>query len=390
MSVTTPAPIMDTYKRWPVTFTGGEGARLFDEQGRSYIDLLAGIAVAVLGQGHPAVIEAVDAQIRSLIHVSNLYSTQPAQALAARLAELSGGYRSFFCNSGAESIECALKLARRWGGKNKAGAAGIVCAQGAFHGRTFGALAATGQPAKQAPFRPLPPGFTHIAYGDVEALAHAITPDVTAVLLEPIQGEAGVVVPPEGYLAAVRALCDETSTLLILDEVQTGIGRTGAWFAFQHEGIRPDIFCLAKGLAGGLPIGACLATPEVAAAFEPGDHASTFGGNPVTTAAALAVLDVLERENLVERTATLGPRVAAMLSDAFGGAEVRGRGLMLGVVLGVPLARAVTAAALERGVLVNDAAPDVVRVTPPLVITEAELTEAVAILKEVWRDVGPA
>ena len=269
--------LMNTYARMPVRFVSGRGARLTDDAGRSYIDFLAGIAVASVGHAHPLVAAAIAEQAAALIHVSNFFSTIPQERFATELAELTGGMHSFFCNSGAESIEAALKLARKHGRARGRDATRIVCADGGFHGRTFGALSATGQPSKQAPFEPLVGGFVHVPYGDAAALEEVMGDDVAAVLLEPIQGEAGVIIPPPGYLAAARKLCDETGALLILDEVQTGLGRTGAWFAWEHEGVSPDVMCLAKALAGGLPMGACLATPE-ASAFVPGDHATTFGG----------------------------------------------------------------------------------------------------------------
>jgi acetylornithine/N-succinyldiaminopimelate aminotransferase len=370
---------LNTYKRWPVEFSRGEGCRLFDDGGRAYIDLVAGIAVMSVGHSHPRVVQAIARQAQELIHVSNLYDSVPQQRLARRLGELSAGMSSFFCNSGAESIECALKLARKWG----EGRSRIIAAHGSFHGRTFGALAATGQPAKRAPFEPNLPGITHVPYGDAESLRGAIDRDVCAVLLEPIQGEAGVVVPPDGYLMAVRRICDEAGALLILDEVQTGLGRTGRWFAHLHEGVTPDVMCLAKALASGLPIGACLAAPHVAGAFVPGDHASTFGGGPVVCAAALATLDVLEDENLVERSDRVGAaareRLMGMVGDR---GRVRGRGLLLGIEVGGGRARAVAEAAFERGVLINDATPDVVRVCPPLNIAQEELDSALDVVGE--------
>lgn len=379
MSVVTQDMRLNTYKRWPVEFARGEGSRLFDTEGREYVDLVAGIAVMSVGHSHPRVVEAIARQARDLMHVSNLYETGPQQRLARRLGELSSGMSSFFCNSGAESIECALKLARKWG----AGRSRIIAADGSFHGRTFGALAATGQPAKRAAFEPNLPGITHVPYGDAEALRRALGGDVCAVVLEPIQGEAGVVIPPDGYLGAVRALCDEADVLLILDEVQTGLGRTGRWFAHLHDDVAPDVMCLAKALGSGLPIGACLAAPHVADAFGPGDHASTFGGGPVVCAAALATLEVLQEEGLVERSARVGAAAIERLEEMVGErADVRGRGLLIGIEVGGGKARAVAQAAFERGVLVNDATPDVVRVCPPLNIAQIDLDEALAVVGE--------
>jgi acetylornithine/N-succinyldiaminopimelate aminotransferase len=387
---TTAAPpdyIIPTYRRWPVEFTSGQGARLQSADGRSYLDCVAGIAVASVGHAHPRVAAAIAQQARQLIHVSNLYETAPQRKLAARLADLTGGMCSFFCNSGAEAIESALKLARRRAHDRGIARPRIVTAVNGFHGRTLGALAATGQPAKRAPFGPLPEGFTYVAYGDSEALEAAFDHDVAAVLLEPIQGEAGVVVPADGYLASARRLCDRWGALLMLDEIQTGMGRTGTWWAHQQEAFSPDVMCLAKGLAGGLPMGACLATPEAGAAFAPGDHASTFGGGPVQSAAALATLDVIEDEGLLRRARAGGERLSAGLRRIWPTQEVRGRGLLLAVALDRPCARDIAERALARGLLVNDATPAALRLTPPLVISYEEIDEALAILAEVADEV---
>lgn len=382
---TTHDAIMQTYARWPVEFVSGSGATLAAADGSSYLDLTSGIAVASVGHAHPAVAEAIAEQARRLVHVSNLYRTRPQFELAERLCALTGGMKSFFGNSGAEAIEAALKLARRWGALHKGGATGVVTAEGSFHGRTFGALSATGQPSKRAAFEPLVPGFRHVPFGDIAALEAAVGDDVSAVLLEPIQGEGGIVVPPASYLIDVRSLCNERNVLLILDEIQTGIARTGRWFAHEHFGIAPDVMCLAKAIAGGLPMGVCLATPEVAASFAPGDHASTFGGGPVPSAAALAVIDVIEKEELVERAARTGEALARGLgSIAPNGSEVRGLGLLLGVALEAPLARRVAEEAFDRGVLVNDATPNVVRVAPPLVITDEEIERSLSVLADAF------
>lgn len=387
MTTTATAPaLMQTYRRWPVRFVDGSGCTLVDADGKRYLDFVAGLAVVGVGHCHPEVTDAIARQAARLVHVSNLYETEPAAVLAERLAALTGGMQSFFCNSGAEAVECALKLARKHGGSRRK----LVAATGGFHGRTMGALSVTGQPAKRAPFDPLIGGVTHVPFGDSRALATALGEDVAAVVLEPIQGEAGVIVPPHGYLADVRRLCDAAGVLLILDEVQTGVARTGAWFAYEHEGVRPDVVCLAKGLAAGLPIGVCLARPEVAGSFDPGDHGSTFGGGPVSAAAALAVLDVVERDGLVERARSAGLRLQAGLRGVFTDADVRGRGLLVGVGLPDRVARPVVALALQRGLLVNDAAPDVLRLTPPLVVTDDEIDTALAILKEVWDEIRAA
>lgn len=379
--------MMETYARWPVEFVSGRGSTLYDADGNAYLDLVAGIAVASLGHSHPDLVQAVSSQAAELIHVSNLYETRPQRELAARLASLTGGMRSFFCNSGAESVECAIKLGRRWAGPDRPR---FVSTLGGFHGRTIGALSATGQPAKAAPFQPLVPGFSHIPFDDVDALEAELGNSVAAVILEPIQGEAGVVVPSPDYLVQARALCDAAGALLILDEVQTGIGRTGSWFAFEQAGIVPDVLCLAKGLAGGLPIGACLATPEVAASFQVGDHGSTFGGGPVQAAAALAVLGAIERDGLLARARTAGDRLRRGLGRIFGPDHVRGAGLLLAVVLPGPLAKDLTTRALERRLLVNNPGPDVLRFAPPLIITDQEIDSALAILEEVWDEIRPA
>lgn len=364
------AVMMDNYGTPPLALVGGDGAVVTDEGGRSYLDLLGGIAVNVLGHRHPAVTSAVSAQLDTLGHVSNLYATEPGIALAEELvAHLGTPARVFFCNSGAEANEAAFKLTRLTGRTR------IVAAQNAFHGRTMGSLALTGQPAKREPFEPLPGYVTHVPFGDVDALAAAVTDETAAVFLEPIMGEGGVVVPPAGYLAAARDITSRHGALLALDEVQTGVGRTGTFYAHQYDGITPDIVTLAKGLGAGLPIGACLAAGAAADLMTPGSHGSTFGGNPVCAAAALAVLRVLREEALVEWADVLGKTLA-------GGIEaldhplvdhVRGRGLLLGVVLTAPQAKAVEVAARDAGFLVNAAAPDVVRLAPPLVITEAQV-----------------
>jgi len=384
----TPDYTMRTYKRWPIEIVSGGGSAVTDSDGRTYIDLVAGIAVASVGHAHPKVTEAISDQAARLVHVSNLYGTRAQLLLAERLAYLSPGMFSFFVNSGAEAIECALKLARKWSGPDKSR---VVAAAGGFHGRTFGALAATGQPAKQTPFAPMLTGFSHVPFGDPAALGAAMGPDVAAVILEPIQGEAGVIVPPQEYLGAARELCDSWGAMLILDEIQTGLGRTGRWFAHQHDGVIPDVMCLAKALAAGLPMGVCLARSDIAAAFSLGDHGTTFGGGPVQSAAALAVLDIIESEGLVERSRLVGERVASQLRAKLpDGAIVRGRGLMIGIEWPHPVAREVASVALARGVLVNDATPSVIRLTPPLVISDDEIDAAVEVLVGVGHEVAAA
>ncbi len=364
------AVMMNNYGTPPLALTSGEGATVTDADGRTYLDLLAGIAVNVLGHRHPAVIAAVTAQLDTLGHVSNLFATEPGIALAEQLVDQLGvPARVFFCNSGAEANEAAFKLTRLTGRTR------IVAAQNAFHGRTMGSLALTGQPAKRDPFEPLPGEVVHVPYGDVAALARAVDSQTAAVFLEPIMGEGGVVVPPDGYLAAAREITSRHGALLALDEVQTGVGRTGTFYAHQHEGITPDIVTLAKGLGAGLPIGACLAAGPAADLMTPGTHGSTFGGNPVCTAAALAVLRVLRDDDLVTRASLLGKTLA----DGIEGlrhplvAYVRGRGLLLGVVLTMPAGKAVETGARDAGFLLNAAAPDVIRLAPPLIITDEQV-----------------
>ena len=382
--------MMPTYRRWPIEIVSGRGCRVTDADGRSYLDMTAGLAVTALGHTHPAVTQAIGRQADKLLHVSNLYGTRPQKELAKKLASLTGGMRSFFTNSGAESVECAIKLARKWGRvTGGSGRYSIVATDGGFHGRTMGALAATGQLSKQAAFAPMIEGFVHVPYGDVDAIAGSLGRAVAAVLVEPVQGEGGVVVPPDGYLTELRRLCDRAGALLIVDEVQTGLGRTGNWFGFQHDGARPDVICLAKALGNGLPIGACLAAPEVAKAFAPGDHASTFGGGPLQCAVALAVLNTIEDNGLVERAAAAGERLARGLTEVFGErATVRGRGLMVGAVLDEDLSRKVAESSLDLGLLVNDVTPNVVRLTPPLIVEDSEIDEALTILDKAWAEIS--
>ena len=372
--------VMPTYARWPAEFVSGRGASLVASDGRTFVDMVAGIAVASVGHAHPDVAVAIAEQAERLVHVSNLYVTRPQLDLAEELAGISGGKQSFFCNSGAEAIEAALKLVRRWAGDARPGATTIVAADGGFHGRTFGALSATGQPGKRVAFEPLVPGFVHVPFGDIDALTSALTDDVAAVALEPIQGEAGVVVPPDDYLPAVRAACTSAGVLLILDEIQTGLGRTGRWLAAEHWDVDADIVCLAKALGGGLPIGACLARADLA--FRAGDHASTFGGGPVQCAAALATLDVIRKEGLLERAETMGATLKERLASIVDGrAKVRGKGLMLAIEFPEPVAHAIAERAFEAGVLINDATPSVIRLVPPLVITDEELATAISVLE---------
>ena len=371
--------MMNNYGTPPMALASGDGAVVTDPDGKSYLDLLGGIAVNLLGHRHPAVIEAVTTQLNTLGHTSNLYATEPGIALAEQLVGHLGAdvtARVFFCNSGAEANEVAFKITRLTG-RTK-----VVAAEGAFHGRTMGSLALTGQPAKRAPFEPLPGEVTHVPYGDTTALEAAVTDDTAAVFLEPIMGEGGVVVPPAGYLAAARQITADRGALLVLDEVQTGVGRTGSFFAHQHDGITPDVVTLAKGLGGGLPIGACLAVGATADLLTPGLHGSTFGGNPVCTAAALAVLRTLAAEDLIGRAGVLGKTISHSI-EALNHPlvdHVRGKGLLLGIVLTAEKAKAVEAAARDAGFLVNAAAADVVRLAPPLILTDAQTDEFLAAL----------
>ncbi|VBA50584.1 acetylornithine transaminase [Mycobacterium pseudokansasii] len=381
------AVMLNNYGIPPIALASGDGAMVTDVDGNTYVDLLGGIAVNVLGHRHPAVIDAVTQQLSTLGHTSNLYATEPGVTLAEELVALLGAEtraRVFFCNSGTEANELAFKLSRLTG-RTK-----LVAAQEAFHGRTMGSLALTGQPAKQAPFQPLPGYVTHVPYGDVDALAAAVDDDTAAVFLEPIMGESGVVVPPEGYLAAARDITSRHGALLVLDEVQTGMGRTGAFYAHQHDGITPDVVTLAKGLGGGLPIGACLAVGPAAELMTPGLHGSTFGGNPVCTAAALAVLRTLATDDLVRRADVLGKTLRQGI-ESLGHPlvdHVRGRGLLLGIVLTGEYAKAVEAAARDAGYLVNAAAPDVIRLAPPLIISEQQLDGFVAALPGILDTAG--
>jgi acetylornithine aminotransferase len=381
------AVMMNNYGTPPVALARGEGAVVTDVDGKTYVDLLGGIAVNVLGHQHPAIIEAVTNQMTTLGHTSNLYATEPGVALAEELVALLGAdavARVFFCNSGTEANELAFKLTRLTG-RTK-----LVAAQGAFHGRTMGSLALTGQPTKQAPFAPLPGEVTFVPYGDTDALAGTVGDDTAAVFLEPIMGEGGVVVPPEGYLAAAREITSRHGALLVLDEVQTGMGRTGTFFAHQHDGITPDVVTLAKGLGGGLPIGACLAVGPVADLLTPGLHGSTFGGNPICTAAALAVLRVLADDNLIRHAEVLGKSVREGI-EKLGHPlidHVRGRGLLWGLVLTAPRAKDAEAAARDAGFLVNAAAADVIRLAPPLIVTEAQIDGFIDALPRILDAVG--
>lgn len=372
--------LMQVGRRLPVTFVRGRGCLLYDDAGREYLDMVAGIAVNLLGHAHPDVVAAVTEQAGTLIHTSNLYFTQPQVELAQRLVEISFPSRVFFCNSGAEANEAAIKLARKWGNRNRDGAFEVISTEGSFHGRTLAAVTAGGQHKYSDPFKPLPEGFVHVPYNDLDAIKAATNPRTVAVLLEPVMGEIGIIPAARGYLAGVRQWCDAQNLLLILDEVQTGLGRTGRWFAHQHHGITPDVMTLAKGLGGGLPIGACLAAPR-ADVFEPGDHGSTFGGNPLACSAALAVLTVIERDGLVGHAAEMGDVLHEALLD-LGAKDVRGIGLMQAFEFGEPRAKAFQQSCLEEGLIVNAVDDHSVRLVPPLIIGNAEIDKAHATMRK--------
>lgn len=380
--------LMNNYGTPRLPLVRGAGARLWDADGKEYLDFVGGIAVNALGHAHPAVVEAVSRQIASLGHVSNLFIAEPPVALAERLLQLFGrDGKVYFCNSGAEANEGAFKIGRLTGRTH------MVATQGGFHGRTMGALALTGQPGKQAPFLPLPGEVTHVPYGDAQALAAAVTEETALVVIEPIQGENGVVVPPAGYLKAARAITAATGALLVLDEVQTGVGRTGTWFEYQaHEGVLPDVVTLAKGLGGGLPLGATVAFGRAAELLLPGQHGTTFGGNPVACAAGLAVLDTIADDGLLDNV----KRQSERLRDGIEALDhplidyVRGAGLLLGIVLTGPHAPRVQQAAQEAGFLVNAPAPDVVRLMPPLNLTDAETGAFLQALPGILEAASPA
>jgi predicted acetylornithine/succinylornithine family transaminase len=378
---------MRVFAEPPATFVSGRGTMLYDAEGREYLDFITGLAVVSLGHAHPVVAEAIAEQARTLTHVSNLYGNTLAPEVALTIDRLinggagQAGGQVFFANSGAEANECALKLARRWAG---GGRHVVISADNSFHGRTLATLTATGQPAKHAPFLPLPEGFVHVPYDDVAALEAALDGEtVAAVLLEPLQGEGGVMVPSSDYLGAVRSLCTERNALLMLDEVQTGLGRTGHWFAFLAHGLEPDVVTMAKALGNGMPIGACWARAEVAAAFGPGDHGSTFSGQPLALAAVRATLAVMEAEDVCGRARHQGARLAAGLAALPGVSSVRGAGLLLAAQLDSSIAPEVSARALAEGLLVNAVRPDAVRLAPPLLVSGAEVDAALAILRHV-------
>lgn len=356
----------------------GKGAQVTDAKGDIYLDFLAGIATNVLGHAHPAVVKAVSKQIATLGHVSNFYAHPNVLELSKKLVAMTGdkSARVFFCNSGAEANEAALKLSR------KTGRTRIVATKESFHGRTMGALSLTGQPAKRDPFKPLIKGVTHVTYGDMGAMLKKVNKKTAMVIVEPIMGEAGVIVPPLGYLQALRELCDETGALLVFDCVQTGMGRTGDWFGYEYSGVRPDVITLAKGLGGGLPLGAMIALGDAASLFAPGDHGSTFGGNPVATAAALAVIETIEKRGLLERVSKVGVDLMAELALIDGVKEVRGAGFLIGIEFNKPIAKKVAKRCEKLGVLVNGNSETVIRIAPPLIVSDREITKFVKIFAQ--------
>lgn len=381
--------LFQNYGRQPIVIERGEGTRVRDVDGKEYLDFVGGLAVTALGHAHPAVTKAVAEQAERLVHVSNLYYTTPMIELARLLVEHSPLDRVFFCNSGAEAVEAAIKLARRYGHDERGGAHGVIAMEDGFHGRSLGALAATGTARYREPFAPMPPGFRHVPWNDLDALRAATDEGTVAVLMEPVQGEGGVNEPADGYLRGVRDWCDERGLLLILDEIQTGVGRTGALWAHEREGVEPDVMCVAKGLAGGLPIGAVLAREALAGHLVPGDHGTTFGANPVTAAAGTAVLrHILDNDVLgAARRASerLTARLRAMEDRLPAVTEVRGRGLLLAVSLSAEIAPDVVAACRERGLLVNNVRPDRIRLMPPLIVEDGEIDRACDILEEAIR-----
>ncbi|HEV8610317.1 MAG TPA: acetylornithine transaminase [Thermoanaerobaculia bacterium] len=376
------------YKRAPVAFSHGRGVRLFDLEGREYLDFIGGIAVSSLGHAHPALVAALADQAARYIHVSNLYQIPEQVAAAERLVAASGLPRAFFCNSGAEANEAAIKLARRYGARQLGGRYEILTTYGSFHGRTIATISATAQEKYQSGFQPLLQGFRYVPFGDVEAMAQAVREETVAILVEPIQGEGGVNVPPEGYLRRLRELCDRKRLLLMLDEVQVGMGRTGTLFAHEQDGIRPDIVTIAKALGGGVPIGAMLTIDEIAQALDTGAHGSTFGGNPLACAAGVAVLETIAAERLLDNCRAIGARLherlARLAAELPMIRQVRGRGLILGVELDRP-GRPLVGAALERGLVINCTAETVIRLLPPLTLSAAEADEGLAILEGVLR-----
>ena len=374
--------VQNNYGTPSIALVKGKGLVVTDADGKQYLDFLGGIATNILGHAHPAIVKAVTKQVSTLSHVSNFYVHPQAVELAEKLAAMTGdkSAKVFFCQSGAEANEAALKLSRRTGKLR------IVAAQGAFHGRTMGALSLTGQPAKREPFLPLIKGVKHVPFGDIEAMRKAVTKKTAMVIIEPIMGEAGVIVPPADYLRELRVLCDAKGALLVIDAVQTGMGRTGDWFGYEYSGITPDVITLAKGLGGGLPLGAMIALGKAADLFQPGDHGSTFGGNPVTTAAGLAAIKFIETQKILKKVEKQGAYLMQELAVIPGVAEVRGAGLLLGIELENLKAADIAKALQNEGVLVNAANSTTIRLAPALIVTDAQLKKFVSIFKKVMSD----
>ncbi len=379
--------LMNTYARQPVAFVRGEGVYVWDEDGKRYLDAVAGVAVNTLGHAHPGLVKAISEQASSLIHSSNLYRIKRQEELADRLCGLSGMDKAFFCNSGCEANEAAIKLARLFGHNKGIANPTIIVTEKSFHGRTMATLSATGSRKIQAGFEPLLSGFARVPFNDIAAIRQVASTnqDVVAVLVEPLQGEGGINVAASDYMVELRRICDEFGLLMMLDEVQTGIARTGTWFAFQHSGVLPDVMALAKGLGGGMPIGACLARGEAGEVFQPGNHGSTFGGNPLACAAALATLEAIEKQNLRENAIKVGDHIRASLKDRLadtaGVVEIRGQGLMIGIELDRPCGD-IVARMRDRGFLVNVTADKVIRLVPPLIFTQANADELLPPLVE--------
>jgi len=374
--------VQNNYGTPTIALVKGKGIVVTDADGKQYLDFLGGIATSILGHAHPAIVKAVSKQVSTLSHVSNFYAHPQAIELAEKLTAMTGDKNAkvFFCQSGAEANEAALKLSRRTGKVR------VVAAQGAFHGRTMGALSLTGQPSKREPFLPLIKGVKHVPYGDIEAMRKAVTKKTAMVIIEPIMGEAGVIVPPADYLQQLRALCDDKGALLVIDAVQTGMGRTGDWFGYEYSGITPDVITLAKGLGGGLPLGAMIALGKAADLFQAGDHGSTFGGNPVTTAAGLAAIKFIETAGVLAKVEKQGAHLMQELAVIPGVAEVRGAGLLLGIELNSLKSADIANALRAEGVLVNAANPTTIRIAPALIVTDAQIKKFIAIFKKVMSD----
>jgi acetylornithine/N-succinyldiaminopimelate aminotransferase len=374
--------VQNNYGTPTIALVKGKGIVVTDADGKQYLDFLGGIATSILGHAHPAIVKAVTKQVSTLSHVSNFYAHPQAIELAEKLTAMTGDKNAkvFFCQSGAEANEAALKLSRRTGKVR------VVAALGAFHGRTMGALSLTGQPSKREPFLPLIKGVKHVPYGDIEAMRKAVTKKTAMVIIEPIMGEAGVIVPPADYLQQLRALCDDKGALLVIDAVQTGMGRTGDWFGYEYSGITPDVITLAKGLGGGLPLGAMIALGKAADLFQPGDHGSTFGGNPVTTAAGLAAIKFIETAGVLAKVEKQGAHLMQELAVIPGVAEVRGAGLLLGIELSSLKSADIANALRAEGVLVNAANPTTIRIAPALIVTDAQIKKFIAIFKKVMSD----